>query len=119
VVQLLGGTPKPALDGQVTEVVSISGKLVVYDYNRCLHLQTGWGPGEVTLLWPADWSVRIDDETMLVVDGAGQAVARMDDEVHLRGRAVPHDWESDIYRRLFYELPGDCHGASWLVDGVE
>jgi hypothetical protein len=110
---------RPALDEQVMEAVSISGKLVVYDYSRCLHLQTEWGPGEVTLLWPADWSVRIDDDTIVVVDGAGQAVARMDEEVHLRGRAVPHDWESDIYRRLFYELPGDCHGASWLVDGVE
>ena len=109
----------PALDEQVTEAVSLSGRLVVYDYNRCLHLQTEWGPGEVTLLWPADWSVRVDGGTIVVVDGAGEAVARMGDEVRLRGRVVPDDWESESHRRLFYELPGDCHGASWLVDGVE
>jgi len=45
---------RPALDEQVVEAVSASGKLVAYDYRRCLHLQTDWGPGEVILLWPAD-----------------------------------------------------------------
>jgi hypothetical protein len=110
---------KPALDEQVTEAMSISGKLVVYDYNRCLHLQTEWGPGEVTLLWPADWSVRVDDDTIVVVDGAGQAMARMGDEVRLRGRAVPHSMDFAVYRQLIDEMPGDCIGASWLVDGGE
>jgi hypothetical protein len=109
---------KPALDEQVMEAISISGKLVVYDYRRCLHLQTDWG-GEFTLLWPADWSVSIDDETIVVLDGTGQAVARMGDEVRLRGRAVPHDIDVAVYRQLIDELPGDCIGASWLVDGVE
>jgi hypothetical protein len=74
----------------------------------------------VTLLWPADWSARVnDDETIVVLDGTGQAVARMDDEVRLRGRAIPHDADVAIYRQLIDELPGDCIGASWLVDGVE
>ena len=110
---------KPSLDEQVTEATSISGKLVVYDYNRCLHLQTEWGPGEVTLLWPPDWSVRVDDGTIVVVDGTGQAVARMGDEVRLRGRAVPQSMDLAIYRQLIDEMPGDCIGASWLVDGGE
>ena len=110
---------KPVLDEQVVEAMSISGKLVAYDYRRCLHLQTDWGPGSVTLLWPADWSVRVDDETIVVLDGTGQAVTRMNDEVRLRGRAVPHDMDVAVYRQLIDELPGDCIGTSWLVDGVE
>jgi hypothetical protein len=108
---------KPALDEQVVEAVSASGKLVAYDYRRCLHLQTDWGPGEVMLLWPADWSVRADGETIAVLDGTGQVVARMGDEVRLRGRAIPHDADVAVYRQLMDELPGDCVGASWLVDG--
>jgi len=110
---------KPALDEQVVDTVSASGKLVAYDYRRCLHLQTDWGPGEVILLWPADWSVRVDDETIAVLDGTGQVVAQMGDEVRLRGRAIPHDADVAVYRQLMDELPGDCIGASWLVDGVD
>ena len=110
---------KPALDEQVTEAVAISGKLVAYDYNRCLHLQTDWGPGDVTLLWPSDWSVRVADDTIMVVDKRGQVVARMGDEVRLPGRAIPHSADVAIYRQLIEELPGDCIGASWLVDGGE
>jgi hypothetical protein len=108
---------RPALDEQVVDEVSVSGKLVAYDYNRCLHLQTEWGPGSVTLLWPADWSARIDGETIAVLDGTGQTVARMGDEVRLRGREIPHSADVPVYRQLIDELPGDCVGASWLVDG--
>jgi hypothetical protein len=110
---------KPALDEQAVEEVPISGKLVAYEYNRCLHLQTEWGPGVVTLLWPADWSARVEGDTVVVRDGTGQAVARMGDEVRLRGRAIPHDIEVAVYRQLVDELPGDCVGASWLVDGSD
>ena len=110
---------KPALDDQVTEAMSISGKLVAYDYSRCLRLQTDWGPGEVTLLWPSGWSVRVDDDAIVVMDGTGQAVARVGDELSLRGRAVPDSMDFAAYRQLVGELPGDCVGTSWLVDGVE
>jgi hypothetical protein len=110
---------KPALDQQIAETGSIDGKLVVYDYYRCLHLQTSGGPDTATLLWPSDWSLRASDGEMIVVDGTGQAVARAGDEVSLRGRAIPHSMDFAAYRQLVDELPGDCVGASWLVDGVE
>jgi len=110
---------KPALDEQVAEAESLSGKLVAYDYRRCLHLQTEEGPGAVTFLWPFDWSVRVDDDVIAVVDGTGQVVAQVGGEVHLRGRAIPHDIDFPAYRQLVDELLGDCIGASWLVDGVE
>ncbi len=110
---------KPALDEQVTDGGPMAGKLVVYDYHRCLHLQTEWGPGAVTLLWPSDWSVRVSDGELTVADGAGQAVARVGDDVSLRGRAIPHDMDFPAYAQLVDELPGDCVGASWLVDEVE
>jgi hypothetical protein len=110
---------KPALDEQVVDAASASGKLVAYDYNRCLHLQTEWGPGSLTLVWPTGWSARVEDETIAVLDGAGQVVARMGNEVRLRGREIPHSADVAVYRQLMDELPGDCVGASWLVDGVD
>jgi len=110
---------KPALDRQIADTGAIDGKLVIYDYYRCLHLQTEWGPGAVTLLWPSDWSTRLNDGEAIVVDGTGQAVARVGDEVSLRGRAIPQDMDFAAYRQLVDELPGDCIGMSWLVDGLE
>jgi hypothetical protein len=110
---------KPALDREITGTGSIDGKLVVYDYHRCLHLQTDWGAGPFTLLWPPDWSLRASEGKLMVVDGSGQAVARVGDDVSLRGRTIPHDIDFAAYRQLVDELPGDCIGASWLVDEVE
>jgi hypothetical protein len=43
----------------------------------------------------------------------------MGDEVRLRGRAIPHDADVAVYWQLINELPGECVGASWLVDGVD
>ena len=110
---------RPALYEQAGERESIAGELVLYDYDRCLRLQTDWGPGPITLLWPAGWSLRTEGGTIAVVDRAGQAVARMGEAVRLSGKSIPHTWESEIYRRLVNELPGDCHGTYWIVEEVE
>jgi hypothetical protein len=107
---------KPALDRQVVDPVSISGRLFTYDYRRCLSLKNEKG-ADFNLLWPADWSARLEDNTVVVLDAAGQVVARMGDEVHLRGRSIPQSADVPVYRQLINELPGDCMGPSWLVDG--
>ena len=109
---------KPELDQQVEDSGSISGALVAEDYNRCLHLQTDNG-SSMNLLWPADWSAALEDQTVVVLDAAGEVVARMGDEVRLRGRTIPHSGDDPVYRQLINELPGDCIGAVWLVDGPE
>jgi len=110
---------KPALDEQVTGETTLSGTLVAYEYRRCVHLQTTTGPGVASLIWPPDWSLRVEGETATILDGTGQAVARLGDEVRLRTRAVPHSADVPTYRALIEELPGDCIGATWLVDGIE
>jgi hypothetical protein len=110
---------KPVLDKQVTGETTLTGTLVVYEYRRCLHLQTAGGPSAGTLIWPPDWSLRVEGGTAAILDGAGQVVARTGDEVRLRARAVPHSMDAPAYRQLIDELPGDCIGATWLVDGIE
>jgi hypothetical protein len=61
----------------------------------------------------------MSDSEVIVVDGTGQVAAQVGDEVSLRGRAIPHSMDVAAYRQLVDELPGDCVGPSWLVDGVE
>jgi hypothetical protein len=55
----------------------------------------------------------------MLVDGTGETVAQVGDQVHVRGRAVPHTTDSPVYRQLIDELPGDCVGATWVVDQIE
>jgi hypothetical protein len=110
---------KPALDEQVTDETALTGTLVAYEYRRCVHLQTTGGPGVANLIWPPDWSLRVEGETATVEDGTGQAVAQLGEEVRLRVRAVPHSADVSAYRQLIDELPGDCIGTTWLVDGIE
>jgi len=108
----------PALDEQVTDGQAVSGKLVAYEYYRCLHLQTEtFGP--FTLLWPPGWSLQVVDGAAVVMDKEGSAVARLGDEVFLSARSAPHSWDDPIGRQLVGELPGDCIGATWLVDDAE
>jgi hypothetical protein len=110
---------RPALDEQVTQETLLAGTLVAVEYKRCLHLQTESGLGAGTLIWPPDWSLRVEGETAAVLDGAGQVVAQLGGEVWLRARAVPHTTDAPAYRRLIEELPGDCIDSTWLVDGIE
>jgi hypothetical protein len=109
---------KPKLSAQIAESGPLAGKLVLYDPQRCLRLQTDTAD-ELTLLWPPGWSVLVENEAVLLVDGTGETVARVGDRLQLRGRAVPHTMDSPAYRQLIAELPGDCIGATWIVDQVE
>ena len=110
---------KPPLQAEVHERGTLVGTLAPPESDRCLHIWTEWGPGTVTPLWPPAWSARVEGDTVVLVDGAGQAVARTGETVRLTGGVMPLNWESEVIRRLFDELPGDCIGTYWIVAGVE
>jgi hypothetical protein len=108
---------RPPLDEQISERETLSGKLVAYEYRRCLHLQNeAFGP--FTLLWPPDWSLQVAGSAVLLVDREGTPLAQLGDTVQMRARSVPHTWDDPLYRQLVDELPGDCIGATWLVDEI-
>jgi hypothetical protein len=108
----------PTLDGTITGGERLAGQLVAYDYRRCLHLQSdSFGP--MTLLWPPEWSLQLADGVPVVLDEQGTPRARLGDKLQLQTRSVPHTMESPVYRQLLEELPGDCIGATWLVDELE
>ena len=110
---------KPPLQAEVLEHGTLVGTLAPPESDRCLHIWTEWGPGTVTPLWPPAWSARVEGDTVVLVDGAGQAVARTGEAVRLTGGVIPLNWDLEVIRRLFDELPGDCIGTYWIVAGVE
>lgn len=110
---------KPALREQALTAKEVSGRLVLYEYQRCLQMDTGGLAGPVHLFWPPDWSLRAGDGEVAVLDGTGQVVGRVGEDVSLRVREVPSDWEDAVYRQLVDELPCSCMGGlSWVVEGL-
>ena len=106
---------KPVLDEWAEGDALLIGKLVLYDYQRCPRVTSDSGLTDYLLLWPPDYGARVKNGEVEIVDGSGQVVARVGEEVRLSGGAIPVDWDSEKYRQLHYELPGDCHGPYWIA----
>jgi len=106
---------EPVLDGWIEGESQTSGKLVLWDYDRCPRLFNENGLGDYLPLWPPGYGATEEDGVIAIVDGSGQVVARVGDEVVLGGGPIPHSWDSEEYRRLYHELPGDCYPPYWIV----
>jgi hypothetical protein len=107
---------RPALDGWAAKDESTAGTLTLYEGQRCPRIRSESGLVDYVPLWPLDYEARLEDGQLEIVDGAGQVVARSGERVLVEGGPIPGGWELEQYRRLFHELPGDCHGPYWIVD---
>jgi hypothetical protein len=106
---------EPVLDGWIESESLTSGKLVLWDYDRCPRIMSEDGLGNYLPLWPPDYAVKMEEGEIAIVDGSGQVVARVGEEVTLGGGPIPHSWDSAEYRRLHGDLPGDCSPPYWIV----
>jgi hypothetical protein len=106
---------QPLLDGWIEGESQLTGKLVLWDYDRCPRIATESVRGNFLPLWPPDYSAIVEDGAIAIVDGAGRVVARVGEQVTLGGGSIPHSWDSEEYRQLFHELPGDCSPPYWIV----
>ena len=80
---------------------------------RCLRVEHS--PVNYLPIWPPDYEVRLEGGVVHVVDGTGQVVARVGEQVRFDGAKGPDQWADERYRRLVHELPGDCHGPYWII----
>ena len=110
---------KPVLDEWAEGDSLIAGKLVLHDYQRCPRVTSDSGLTDYLLLWPPDYGARVENGEVEIVDGSGQGVVRVGEEVRIGGGAILMDWDSEKYRQLHYELPGDCHGPYWIVENED
>ena len=106
---------QPVLDGWIEGPSRTSGKLVLWDYDRCPRLFNENGLGDYLPLWPPGYGATVEDGVIVIVDGEGQVVARVGEDVTLGGGPIPHSWDSEEYQQLFHELPGDCSPPYWIV----
>jgi hypothetical protein len=108
-------TKHTILDEWVDERSVIKGKLVLYKPMRCPRLKSDSGITDYLLIWPPDYYLQIVDGLVEIRNGSGEIVAQEGLEIVLHGGSIPHRWDSEQYRQLYYNIPGDCYGPYWIV----
>jgi len=87
------------------------GKLVVVE--GCLRVNSRYSDTTYLLVWPPDFTLSTENDAIQILNGAGQVVARVGDEVRISGgetRSVEF-----LDERVRQKLPVDCPGPYWIV----
>ncbi len=87
----------------------------LYFPQRCPRIKSESGVTDYLPIWPLGYSLQIVDGLVEVRNASGELVAREGEEVVLHGGGPPHSWDSEQYRQLHYNTPGDCYGPYWIV----
>ena len=76
----------------------------------CLRIGSAHGN---LLMWTADFTLRSQGGVLEVLDGTGQVVARVGEEVRMGGGEVSYVGHLGEYVEL--QLPPGCPGPYWIV----
>ena len=88
------------------------GELAVSE--GCLRMGSADG---YLLVWPPGFRLSTENDQIQVLNGAGQVVARVGEEVYMGGGEKRYLEQLDEYVRR--QLPPDCPGPYWIVgEGV-
>ena len=71
----------------------------------CLFLEVDWPPGKYFIVWPPGFNVDEVGDEIVVVNGGGNVMARVGDEIVLGGRSGPDGVSYSV------ECPGDYYNA--------
>jgi hypothetical protein len=90
------------------------GQLVLVD--GCLRLESIYGDTSYLPVWPPEFALRSEDEEIQVLDGTGQVVARVGEEIFMGGGEGSASVMAKCVRQ---QLPVTCTGPYWIVgEGV-
>lgn len=80
------------------------------DENGCLRLEAG--DEAILVVWPYDFSLRVEGDTVEVLNGAGEVVGRVDQDLSMGGGNAPTVEIPD--------LPSDlCPGPYWITGDTQ
>ena len=100
----------PRLDHQRGPIVQpsagVDGRLALH--GRCLLLETSHPPGGYLVVWPPGFVVQRIRDDLYVLNGGGNVVARIGDDVKLGGRSS----------KAGSNYPGECPGAYFKAYNV-
>ncbi len=106
---------KPILDEWKGSPSTIKGKFVLYTPSRCPRLHNEAGMTDYLPIWPPGFTMEFINGKLSVMDETDNIIATEGDELTLSGGGIPHNWDSDEYRQMYYNLPGDCYAPHFIV----
>ena len=118
-------TAKPSLDEAITQKITVTGTFAAGYAGKGLRIpliRSDLGSVEnrrsiqYTPFWPSEYTARISDDLIEIVDGTGNVVARDGEQVTIAGRVL-YEFNS-IAMQLFHELPGGISGPYLIIDRI-
>ena len=118
-------TAKPSLVTVITQKIEVTGKFAADYAGKSLRIpmiRSDLGSVEnrrsvqYTPFWPPEYTARISDGLIEIVDGTGNIVARDGEQVTIEGRSL-YEFNS-IAMQLFHELPGGISGPYLIIDRI-
>jgi hypothetical protein len=78
----------------------------------CLYVDPFGSESPMLIIWPPELSLQVDGDQVLVIDGKGQEVVRVGDEVDMSGGSTSADnW-------VLQQIPSACRGVYFFADSV-
>jgi hypothetical protein len=103
----------------------IRGKLVA-DKEGCLRIRAGRDERGVVPIWPSYFDLSTERDEFEILDGEGDFVARVGDEIDTGGGVMRHPDTTEplkgggiVSRQLARKLSERCPGQYWLVNPSE
>ena len=92
-------------------VALLLGKLTAAD--GCLYVDDSNSDTSYLLVWPPDFTLSIEADSVLLFNGTGEVVARVGEELSISGGEVKSVRFLD--EQVRESLPADCPGPYWIV----
>lgn len=92
---------KPVNGERASMTAELIGKLVLVD--NCLRVNAMYFDASYLLIWPPDFKLDIENNVIQVINGTGQVIARINDEINTGGGEVP---DSHVPQEIRDTCPG-------------
>lgn len=105
---------EPVEGPRETMAAELVGDLVLND--GCLRIESLYGDESYLPIWPPEFTVGLEGEVPVVLDGQGDIAGRVGDEIYMGGGEAS---ENALPACVREQMPEDCGGKVWVVgDGV-
>ncbi len=98
---------------RVTMEALLIGELVLV--HGCLRVNSNDSDSSYLPVWPPGFMVSIENDSIVILDEAGQVATRLGDRVRLGGGEVPMAIASAYAEQ---PLPNECPGPYWIVGDI-
>ncbi len=104
----------PVQKAGLAQMDSLLEGILELDNNDCLRVDGS------LIIWPYDFSLRIEGQEIQVIDSNGQIFARVGDKITLGGGEIPGTRAKELIEDFIVgkPLPDACPGPYWVVGSV-